>query len=283
MSFMLHVERRPRTPHSDAVTAGTPLTVATTLPMVCLHGWGMNLRVFDLLRDALAAERETLAVDLAGHGASAWAAGHAQFDTQMEDVLAVLPPRCVLLGWSFGGKLALALAARHPARIAALVLVSATPKFAQSADWPHGLDADSMQAFRAVLEQDWQQTLSDFVWLQLRGSRNAEAAQRVLEAALAQQGKPHPEALRNGLDLLHTLDLRAHAVEVMQPTLVISGQNDRVTPPGAARWLAAALPQAQLVEVPRAGHAPFVSHHQEVAAAVRVFLAATAATAATRA
>ncbi len=108
----------------------------------------------------------------------------------------------------------------------------------------------------------------------MRGSRNADAAQRVLEAALAQQGAPSPDALRNGLDLLDNLDLRARVPEITQPVLLVSGQNDRVTPPGAARWMAAALPQAQLLEVPRAGHAPFVSHHEEVAAAVRSFLAA---------
>jgi pimeloyl-[acyl-carrier protein] methyl ester esterase len=273
MSFTLHVDRRLRM--ANAGPAGVHMNAAAdaALPLVCLHGWGMNLRVFDLLRGELAAERETLAVDLAGHGASAWAAGHADFDAQVKDVLAVLPPRCVLLGWSLGGKLALELAARHPARIAALVLICATPKFAQSADWLHGLDAGSMRAFRTVLEQDWQQALNDFVWLQLRGSRHAEAAQRVLESALAQQGAPHPEALRNGLDLLGTLDLRARVREVTQPTLLVSGQHDRVTPPGAAHWLAAALPRAQLCEVSRAGHAPFVSHHQQVGAALREFLA----------
>ncbi len=263
MSPALHVERRP-----VAATAQ-----GAELPLVCLHGWGMNLRVFDLLRDALAGERETMAIDLIGHGRSPWSAHRAGFEAQVEDVLAVLPSRCVLLGWSFGAKVAMELAARHPARIAALVLVSATPKFAQSHDWPHGLDASAMQAFRAVLEQDWQQTLSDFVWLQLRGSRNAEEAQRVMEAALAEQGAPLPAALRNGLDLLSGLDLRTRMPGITQPTLLVSGQNDRVTPPGAARWMATALPQARTVEVPRAGHASFVSHHAEVAAALREFLA----------
>jgi pimeloyl-[acyl-carrier protein] methyl ester esterase len=262
MSLALHVERRP-------VATGQ----GAELPLVCLHGWGMNLRVFDLLRDALAGERETMAVDLVGHGRSPWVPGRAAFDAQVEDVLTVLPDRCVLLGWSFGAKLAMELAAREPARIAALVLVSATPKFAQSPDWPHGLDAPAMQAFRAVLEQDWQQTLSDFVWLQLRGSRHADEAQRVMEAALAEQGAPQPAALRNGLDLLSALDLRTRMPDIAQPTLLVSGQNDRVTPPGAARWMAAALQQARTVEVPRAGHASFVSHHVEVAAAVREFLA----------
>ncbi|MEO8316417.1 MAG: alpha/beta fold hydrolase, partial [Pseudomonadota bacterium] len=158
-------------------------------------------------------------------------------------------------------------------RIAALVLTSVSPRFAQSADWPHGMDVASMRAFREVLEQNWQQTLSDFVWLQLRGSRNAEASQRIIESALAEQGAPRREALLNGLWLLITLDLRGRVSQIKQPVLIISGQNDRVTSPAAARWLAETLPQAALTEIPRAGHAPFVSHYQEVAAAIRGFLA----------
>jgi pimeloyl-[acyl-carrier protein] methyl ester esterase len=241
-------------------------------PLVMLHGWGMNLRVFDLLRNALVEECDTWAVDLVGHGRSAWAEDHASFEAQVDDVLAVLPERCVLLGWSFGGKLALEIAALAPGRIAALVLTSVSPKFSQSPDWPYGMDAVAMRAFRTVLEQNWQRTLNDFVWLQLRGSRNAEGSQQIIKAALAEQGAPAPEALRNGLDLLDALDLRARVPLIPQPALIVSGQSDRVTSPGAARWLAQALPQAQLVEIPRAGHAPFISHHEDVAVATREFL-----------
>jgi pimeloyl-[acyl-carrier protein] methyl ester esterase len=273
MSFALHAELRPR-------RNAQPDTDTASVPLVCLHGWGMNLRVFDLLREVLAEDRDTMAIDLAGHGKSPWADGHADFAAQVQDVLAQLPPRCVLLGWSFGAKLAMQLAVAAPERIAALVLISATPRFAQAPDWPHGLDAQSMRVFRAVLEQDWQQTLSDFVWLQLRGSRHAEAAQRVLEAALASQGAPQPEALRNGLALLGAIDLRSHVPGITAPVLLVSGQHDRVTPPGAACWLADNLPLAQRVEIPRAGHAPFVSHHPEVAQAIRSFLAAQVALAA---
>jgi len=279
VSFALHVEKRPRSAGATAESTTTSRATLTQpeLPLVCLHGWGMNLRVFDLLRDELDGDCESWAVDLAGHGRSPWDPEHASFNAQVEDVLKVLPERCALLGWSFGGKIAIEIAARAPKRIAALVLTSVSPKFSQSADWPHGMDLEAMRAFRAVLEQDWQQTLSDFVWLQLRGSRNAEASQKIIESALAEQGAPRHEALLNNLTILHTQDLRARVAQITQPVLIISGQNDRVTSPGAARWLAQALPQSQLLEIPRAGHAPFISHHAEVAVAVRDFLRAVQA------
>ena len=48
---------------------------AGATPLVCLHGWGMNLRVFDDLRSALP-EQETWAIDLPGHGPAETARVH---------------------------------------------------------------------------------------------------------------------------------------------------------------------------------------------------------------
>ncbi len=258
----LHLDRRmPR--HSGLH--------ASDLPIVMLHGWGMNLRVFDPLRAELAS-RETWAIDLPGHGRSPWWFEAAEFEVQQQAVLALLPPRCVLLGWSLGAKLAMAIAATQPQRVAALVLIAAAPKFAQGADWPHGMAAQAMRAFDAVLAQDWQRTLQDFIALQLRGSRNAGESLRVIEMALAEQGAPRREALLAGMALLDRVDLRELVPRIVQPVLLIAGQNDRVTAPDAVRWLANSLPHATLFEVPRAGHAPMVSHHVEVAATIRDFL-----------
>lgn len=254
--------------HVDRRNAG-----ASSLPLSLVHGWGMNLAVFDSLREALP-RTDTSAVDLPGHGRSPWDPARAGFEAQLEDVLAALPSCSVLLGWSLGGKLALEIARRHPARVAALVLVSSTPRFAQSTDWPHGMNTGELEAFSSLVEQDWRQTLSDFVWLQLRGSRHAATAQQRVEAALATHGAPHPDALRADLGLLGSVDLRDRVSRVNAPALVIAGQNDRVTPPGAARWLAAAMPDARYAQIARAGHAAFVSHVEEFVALVQPFLAA---------
>jgi pimeloyl-[acyl-carrier protein] methyl ester esterase len=139
-------------------------------------------------------------------------------------------------------------------------------------DWPHGAQPEALAALRASLEQDWRQVLEDFIWLQVRGSHAADATAQQLAGALVAHGQPDPDALRAGLDLLADVDLRAIVPTIHQPALVVAGLNDRVTMPAAARWLATSLPAARLLELPRAGHAPFVSHHVEVAAAIAQLL-----------
>ncbi len=197
----------------------------------------------------------------------------ADLDSQLQDLQAMLPAQCVLVGWSLGGQLALELARRAPGQVRALVLMASTPRFTQAADWPQGMDAQTLRAFDTLLAQDWRQTLRDFVQLQVRGGRNAEATQQQLEAALESHGLPRAAALRAGLALLTSLDQRTQLAHIQQPVLVLSGQNDRVTPPAAGQWMADALPNARHIEVARAGHAPLLSHVDEAAAAIREFLA----------
>jgi pimeloyl-[acyl-carrier protein] methyl ester esterase len=243
----------------------------TSTPLVCLHGWGMNGGAFAPLRSALH-EYASDALDLPGHGIRPWRAEHAGLEAQVALFARELPQRCVLVGWSMGGQLALELARQHPERVQALVLLATTPKFAQSTDWPHGSDSKTRAVFRLMLERDWRHTLDDFIYLQLRGSRDAESVQQALQQTLLQQGLPDPAALSAGLEWLDTVDLRAMLQQVAQPALVIVGQHDRVTSAAAGRWLAAQLPRAQHLEIARAGHAPHLSHVDEVVTAMRVFL-----------
>jgi pimeloyl-[acyl-carrier protein] methyl ester esterase len=257
--------------HVDKRAASAPGGADGELPLVLLHGWGMNLRVFDRLRGELPA-RESWAMDLPGYGRSPWWSGASSFDAQRDALLERMPPRCVLVGWSLGAQFAQSLAAREPQRIGALVLLSATPRFTHCQDWPHGVEAGALVGMRALLEQDWRRVLEDFVLLQVRGSRDADETAHELVGALSAHGHPAREALASGLDLLESVDLRAIVPSIHQPALVVTGLNDRVTMPDAARWLAHTLPAARLLEVPRAGHAPFVSHHVEVAAAIRSWL-----------
>jgi pimeloyl-[acyl-carrier protein] methyl ester esterase len=256
------------------LTLHVEATGQSDLPVVCLHGWGMNLRVFDLIRTALEPLGvETWAMDLPGHGCSPWDPARADFSHQVQDVLWNLPPRCVLMGWSLGGQFALEIARVAPQRVAGLVLLATTPRFGKTVGWEHGLEPVAFQLFRETLMHDWQQTLADFIWLQLRGSRHAEEAQQRIREALETHGLPRREALEVGLAMLATNDLRRYVSSIAHPTLLLAGQNDRITPPGALRWLKGQMLRSAYLEIDRAGHAPFLSHVEDCAPPLREFLA----------
>jgi hypothetical protein len=122
------------------------------------------------------------------------------------------------------------------------------------------------------LRTDYQRTVRDFLDLQVRGSTDGNGVVEQLRRALSVHGEAKPEALEAGLNTLATSDLRPTVPHVRTPTLVIAGQNDRITAPGASRVLATTLPDARYVEMRRAAHAPFLSHRKEFTAVLEQFL-----------
>jgi pimeloyl-[acyl-carrier protein] methyl ester esterase len=244
--------------------------------LVLLHGWGLNLRVWDRLARALSDRFRVIAIDLPGHGRSEWNAGACTPAEQawlIHQTLASMTERYALLGWSLGGQIALDLAAATPAQVERLALVATTPKFAAGPDWPHGMAPTLLEKLATQLRTDYKRTVSEFLELQVRGSIGSKAVLEELRTALFAHGEARPEALAAGLGTLATTDLRQSLALVGTPALVLAGQYDRVTPPSASRALSEALPNARYAEFKRAAHAPFLSHPKEFAKVLKGFLA----------
>jgi len=283
--------------HVESVGAGPPVAL--------LHGWAMHGGLFGPLAARLADRHRVHAVDLPGHGHSpppeavsiesvVAAVGAALDAPEVADIAADAAdpahasggtgiPVCdadrsrvrapvTLIGWSLGAAIALAFARARPDRVARLVLVGATPRFVTDVDWPHAMTAEALARFGDELAVSWRHTLQRFLALQVHGSDHGRAALHALHHELFARGQPAPAVLRDGLALLGRLDLRAQVPAIATPTLVVAGGRDALTPPGAARWLAAALPDARLVEITGAAHVPFLSHPDEFHAAVDGFL-----------
>lgn len=174
--------------------------------LVLLHGWGLNVRVWDGLAAALSDRFRLVAVDLPGHGRSAWLPERASLEQQAEQVQEALAAIAAehpaaehsLLGWSLGGQIALQLAAAQRARkrpgsspagtLRRLVLIATTPRFTAGPDWPHGAPPERLAALAAGLETDYRRTVSDFLELQVRGSERGTDALAHLRAALFAHG-----------------------------------------------------------------------------------------------
>jgi pimeloyl-[acyl-carrier protein] methyl ester esterase len=235
--------------------------------LVLLHGWGLHGGVWRSLASRLESGFRVHLVDLPGHGHSR----DVPFGTldDIADALAeAVPEGATVGGWSLGGLVAMRLATRHPRRAARLAFVSTTPCFAQRADWPHAMARETLESFAGSLRSDPAKTIRAFVNLNALGGPHARDRVRELAALLAERGTPSARTLQAGLTLLHDADLREEVPRIDRPATVIHGGRDALTPAGAGRWLAGALPFARFVEIPEAAHLPFVSHPDDVAGAL---------------
>ena len=95
-------------------------------PALLLHSLAAHSHWWDWSAPLLATRYHVVALDLRGHGGSAWAESYT-FDDYVADVVAVLDARDwrapFVIGHSMGGYVAALMAARHPERVRALVMI----------------------------------------------------------------------------------------------------------------------------------------------------------------
>lgn len=241
-------------------------------PLVLLHGWALHSGVWDAVRERLSARFALHLIDLPGHGANAGVAPARAIGGCAAQLLEAAPPRAHWLGWSLGGQAALAAALAAPARVAALVLVASTPRFVQAPDWPSAQTEAAVARFETGLRTDRERVVRDFLALQVLGDERAQATLHALRDRVLGGVAPSLDALAQGLRSLRQTDLRAQAGALAMPLLGISGAMDRLTPPAALAWLCAAVPDGRHLVIPRAAHAPFLSHPAAFCAAVEGFI-----------
>lgn len=238
--------------------------------LVLLHGWGLHSGVWAEALPELANRFRVHAIDLPGHGHSA-GEPVGSLDDAAERVASLLPAASVVCGWSLGGLVAQRVARLHPAKVRALVLVSATPCFTARPGWRHAMKDGTLDVFAEGLERDREATLVKFVRLNaLHGARGREAI-RAFTLRLFERGSPSAQALAGTLDWLRDSDLRSE-VPALPRTLVIHGTRDVLAPVAAGRWLAARIPGAEAVEFADAAHIPFFTHREPFVRALESFV-----------
>ncbi|HWI40252.1 MAG TPA: alpha/beta fold hydrolase [Verrucomicrobiae bacterium] len=230
-------------------------------PLVLLHGWSLSRKVWYAQEPFFARSRRVVTVDLRGHGdsspAESWSLEEAASD------IAALFHRlelrdAALAGWSLGAQVAIASVPLLRDRLERLVLISPTPKFCASDDFPHGLPPSHPAGLALKLKRRYPEALAGFFHSMFdhRGGNTdeASAAERVL------QGAPLPDrdSLLLALDTLAGSDLREAVPLLDIPTLIVHGTLDRICPPGASEWLARNIPDCRLEMIAETGHAPFI-------------------------
>ena len=239
--------------------------------IVLLHGWASHPHVWRVLARKLdkVARLHTLA--LPGYGGAAACTPYT-LERIADTLVSAAPKRCTVVGWSLGAQAALTWARRAPAQVERLVLIGATPCFMQRTGWAHGTSTQTLRQFASALERDAEALLRRFVALQSNGDARAVRVAHQLRSALFTHAPPQGGALRGGLEILRTADLRDALPSITQPTQVLHGEKDAVTPVAAGRYLAGQLPHARFDLFADCGHAPFLSDADGVAGLISDFV-----------
>ncbi|MEE2731046.1 MAG: pimeloyl-ACP methyl ester esterase BioH [Pseudomonadota bacterium] len=240
--------------------------------MLVIHGWGMHSLVWDDVMPALLERFQVTVVDLPGLGRSPIPGGEYTLDYLVEHVLAIAPDRAVWMGWSLGGMVALRAASLHPQRVSALISVASTPKFVADEQWPLAVKPDVLDAFHTMLLEDAEGTLIRFLSLQCKGSDSIKNDIRALKALVNFHGIPAKQALRGGLEILQSVDLRNDLQNLRCPSLHVFGEWDHLIPVGVSEAVSELQPDAQTAVIRGVAHLPFLSAPDLFLAACHDFL-----------
>jgi pimeloyl-[acyl-carrier protein] methyl ester esterase len=217
-----------------------------------------------------------IAPDLRGHGCSRGLYGSLDFEgfaSDLSDLLCFLDlKRIILVGWSMGAQVALQAYHEISDRLAALVLVSATPCFTAKTDFPHGLPRNEASGMRIKVGRDADRALDGFhARMFAEGEiENREEADHI-RTMLASIVPPETVSALAALESLATADMRDLLPGIATPTLVVNGERDKICLPQASAYLADNIRSARRKVFPECGHAPFLTRYMEFNADIAKF------------
>lgn len=242
---------------------------------VLLHGWGCDHNTWEPLIPYLQKMGKVIAVDLPGFGAS-----QAVADFSVDALVALLeqhlPDQITLIGWSLGGMLAVALAARAPSKIARVITLAANAKFVASADYVGAMPPATNHQFNNSFVADPEATLKLFNGLLAQGDANERGLLKSLRAQSRSLSITHN--WQQALMLLAELDNRSAFASLTSPGLHIFAQNDVLVPVTAVQAMTQLNPRQEFVVLPDVAHAIQWSQPQQLAQLIENFLASAGAT-----
>ncbi len=120
-----------------------------------------------------------------------------------------------------------------------------------------------IQQFASMLTRDLPLTVERFLAIQAMGSATARQDIKALKQAVLALPLPQSDVLLAALDILIETDLRPQLGQIRQPVAGCFGKLDSLVPVAMLSQLQLDLPQLQLQILPKASHAPFISHPTE--------------------
>jgi pimeloyl-ACP methyl ester carboxylesterase len=229
-------------------------------PVILLHGAG-GTHLYWPVEIRRLAGYHVFALDLPGHGKSVGRgqqsiAGYAAAIKAWLDELHL--HRTVFIGHSMGSAVTLTLALDYPDQVIGLGILGGAPRLRVAAD---------------ILENSASSTtFHNAIEMIVARSFSPQAPQRLVELAGQRMLEIRPSVLHGDMLACDLFDESERIGNIQQPTLVLCGAEDQMTPLRQSQFLATTLGKAQLVTIPEAGHMVMLEKPVEVATYIGAFL-----------
>jgi 3-oxoadipate enol-lactonase len=242
--------------------AGPPIVLIAGIPAIA-NDWGaLSMRLAD-------EGRQVIAYDNRGSGASTVTPGPYSTAQMAHDAAALLDylelEQADVFGMSMGGMIAQELAISHPDRVGRLVLGCTHAGIAYAATAPEAAG----RAF-ALRTDDWalrMRTIAPFAFAR-------DVAPYRLEAFIAKKSRDaqDPIGYRAQIDAVLAHDTASRLKLIRAPTLVLTGDDDRIIPGESSHLLVERMPDASLRIIPGTGHVFFLEQPGETIEILADFL-----------
>lgn len=250
-----------------------PLASSQKIPLVLIHGWGLNSAVWQPLiesfPDSFTDVFNIVTVDLPGFGVNVNNDIHPYTLANIcQSISAIIPVPAVYLGWSLGGLVATEMALGFPEKVLGLITVASSPRFLEeksldeentAVTWP-GIKANVLSAFHQQLHVDIEKTINGFLKIQAMGSPHIRQDIKQISQLVFQHTMASRATLDSSLSLLENSDYRQLLQKISQPFLRLYGNADSLVPKSVIEKVNQLAPNSDVHIFKQASHAPFISH-----------------------
>ncbi|PIE80840.1 MAG: alpha/beta hydrolase [Chloroflexi bacterium] len=227
-----------------------------SITLMMIHGFPFSSAMWEPQIEDLASVTRVIAPDLRGHGRSQAVPGSYTMEMLADDCvglldyLAITTP-VVVCGLSMGGYVAFEFFRRYPELVAGLILTStrALPDTPQGKANRDKMAAKAQTEGVAAIAADMLPKLFSPKTYE-ENEEVVDFVQEMMEWASVDGVVGALAAMRDRPDSSSTL------TEIDVPTLIIHGADDKIVPLAEAEAMRDAIPNAQLVVIPDAGHVP---------------------------
>ncbi len=241
-------------------------------PVVLLHAFPLNRRMWAPQMEALAGMRRIIAPDYPGFGSSPHPPAQPDVRYYAEQVGELLDKlkleRVVLGGLSMGGYVAFACLRLFPERISALLLANTRPD-------PDAEEAkENRRELARRVAEEGVEILPKLQMERLLARDTLENKKDVVESVRDMILESSPDGVVAALGAMRerpdSTDLLG---KINVPTLVLGGAEDALSTPGVMAEMAKKIPDSRHLNLPKAGHLSNLEASEEFNAALEDFLA----------